>query len=121
MTTAWKKVARLRRHKRVRNKVKGFPECPRLSVFRSNTNTYAQIIDDTQGITLVSACTLDGEAKKEIKSAGSKEAAKKVGALLAKRALAKGIEQVVFDRSGYLYHGRVQALADAAREGGLKF
>lgn len=121
MTTAWKEVARLRRHKRVRNKVVGISERPRLSVFRSNSNIYVQIIDDTQGVTLVSACTLDSEVKKEIASAGTKEAAEKVGALIAKRAKDKGIEQVVFDRGGYLFHGRVKALADSARASGLKF
>jgi len=121
MATARKKAAKLRRHKRVRNKVKGVMDRPRLTVYCSNTNIYAQIIDDTQSKTLVSVCTLDGEAKKEMTSTSNKEAAEKVGALLAKRARDKGIEKVVFDRSGYLYHGRVKALADSAREGGLKF
>ena len=106
------------RHKRVRGKVAGTPERPRLNVFRSNSNIYAQIIDDVAGVTLVSASTLD----KDFEGAtGNCEAAKKVGQLLAERAKAKGIDTVVFDRGGYLYHGRVAALADGAREGGLEF
>ena len=109
---------RLKRHKRVRGKISGTPERPRLNVFRSNANIYAQIIDDVNGVTLVSANTLE----KEFEGAtGNCEAAKKVGAVLAERAKAKGIEQVVFDRGGYVYHGRVAALAEGAREGGLKF
>jgi len=121
MVTARKKVARIRRHKRVRNRVKGTSERPRMSVFRSNANIYAQIIDDIKGVTLVSACTLDKEIKNDLKDSGNKDAAAKVGALMAKRALAKGIKQVVFDRGGYLFHGRIKSLADGAREGGLKF
>ena len=110
--------ARIKRHKRVRGKISGTPERPRLNVFRSNANIYAQIIDDVNGVTLVSANTLE----KEFEGApGNAEAAKKVGAVLAERAKAKGIEEVVFDRGGYVYHGRVAALADGAREGGLKF
>ena len=113
-----KKAMRLHRHVRVRGKVSGTPERPRLNVFRSNANIYAQIIDDVNGVTLVSANTLD----KEFEGAtGNIEAAKKVGQILAERAKAKGIEQVVFDRGGYIYHGRVAALAEGAREGGLKF
>ncbi len=109
---------RQKRHKRVRGKIAGTPERPRLNVFRSNANIYAQIIDDVKGVTLVSASTLD----KELEGAGGNaEAAKKVGLKLAERALAKGIENVVFDRGGYIYHGRVAALAEGAREGGLKF
>ena len=109
---------RLKRHKRVRGKISGTAECPRLNVFRSNANIYAQIIDDVNGVTLVSANTLE----KEFEGAtGNCEAAKKVGTVLAERAKAKGIEQVVFDRGGYIYHGRVAALAEGAREGGLKF
>ena len=112
------KAQRLHRHKRVRGKVSGTPERPRLNVFRSETNIYAQIIDDTKGITLVSASSLE----KDFECDGTKtDAAKKVGMIVAERAKAKGIEEVVFDRGGYVYHGRVQALADAAREGGLKF
>ena len=109
---------RLHRHKRVRGKVAGTPERPRLNVFRSETNIYAQIIDDTKGVTLVSASSLE----KGFEGAGSNvEAAKKVGQMVAERAKAKGIETVVFDRGGYLYHGRVAALAEGAREGGLQF
>ena len=113
-----KKAMRLKRHVRVRGKISGTPECPRLNVFRSNANIYAQIIDDVNGVTLASASTLD----KEFEGAtGNIEAAKKVGAVLAERAKAKGIEEVVFDRGGYIYHGRVAALAEGAREAGLKF
>ena len=113
-----KNAMRLKRHVRVRGKISGTPECPRLNVFRSNANIYAQIIDDVNGVTLVSANTLE----KDFEGAtGNIEAAKKVGALVAERAKAKGIEEVVFDRGGYLYHGRVAALAEGAREAGLKF
>ena len=109
---------RLKRHKRVRTKLSGTPERPRLNVFRSNANIYAQIIDDVNGVTLVSANTLE----KEFEGAtGNCEAAKKVGAVLAERAKEKGIEEVVFDRGGYVYHGRIAALSDGAREAGLKF
>ena len=113
-----KNAMRLKRHIRVRGKISGTPECPRLNVFRSNANIYAQIIDDVNGVTLASASTLE----KDFEGAtGNTEAAKKVGAALAERAKAKGIEQVVFDRGGYIYHGRVAALAEGAREAGLKF
>ena len=113
-----KKAMRLHRHVRVRGKVSGTPERPRLNVFRSNANIYAQLIDDVNGVTLVAANTLE----KEFEGAcGNCEAAKKVGLTLAERAKAKGIEEVVFDRGGYVYHGRIAALADGAREGGLKF
>ena len=109
---------RIKRHKRVRAKISGTPERPRLSVFRSEKNIYAQIIDDVAGNTLVSASSVE----KDFEGSGSnKEAAKKVGRLVAERAIAKGIEEVVFDRGGYIYHGRVKELADGAREGGLKF
>lgn len=109
---------RMIRHKRVRAVISGTQERPRLGVFRSLSNIYAQIIDDKTGNTLVSASSLD----KEFEGAGgNKEAAKKVGLLIAKRAKEKGIESVVFDRGGYLYHGRVRELAEGAREGGLKF
>ena len=112
------KAARLKRHKRVRAKISGTPECPRLCVFRAAKHIYAQIIDDVNGVTLASASTLD----KDFEGAtGNVEAAKKVGALVAERAKAKGIEVVVFDRGGYIYHGRVAALAEGAREAGLKF
>ena len=113
-----KNAMRLKRHVRVRGKVSGTPERPRLNVFRSNANIYAQIIDDVNGVTLVSANTLEKEFEG---STGNCEAAKKVGTVLAERAKAKGIEEVVFDRGGYVYHGRVAALAEGAREGGLQF
>ena len=113
-----KNAMRLHRHVRVRGKVSGTPERPRLNVFRSETNIYAQIIDDTKGITLVAASSLE----KDFECDGTKtDAAKKVGMVIAERAKAKGIDMVVFDRGGYLYHGRVQALAEGAREGGLQF
>ena len=108
---------RLRRHKRVRAKISGTPERPRLNVFRSDSNIYAQVIDDVAGVTLCSASSLETGF-----GAGSLcEAAKKVGLAVAERAKAKGITAVVFDRGGYVYHGRVQALAEGAREGGLQF
>ena len=111
-------LARLKRHKRVRAKISGTAERPRLCVYRSNAHISVQIIDDTKGNTLVSASTME----KSFEGIGSnKEAAKKIGAVIAERAKAKGIEEVVFDRGGYLYHGRVLELANAAREGGLKF
>jgi large subunit ribosomal protein L18 len=113
--------ARKRRHLRVRKKLFGTPTRPRLNVFRSAKHIYAQLIDDTKGVTLVSASTVDPELRDKISYGGNVEAAAKVGELVAKRALAKGYKQVVFDRGGYLYHGRVQALADAAREAGLEF
>ena len=109
---------RLRRHKRVRGKVSGTTERPRLNVFRSGNNIYAQVIDDTTGATLVSASSLE---KGFEGNGGNTEAAKKVGQAVAQRAKDKGIDAVVFDRGGYLYHGRVKALADGAREGGLEF
>ena len=112
------KAQRLHRHKRVRGKVSGTPERPRLNVFRSETNIYAQIIDDTKGITLVAASSLE----KDFECDGTKtDAAREVGRVVAERARAKGIDVVVFDRGGYLYHGRVKALAEGAREGGLQF
>ena len=110
--------ARIKRHKRVRGKISGTAERPRLSVFRSESNIYAQIIDDVAANTLVAASSVE---KGFEGNGGNIEAAKKVGAMIAERALAKGIEEVVFDRGGYVYHGRVQALAEGAREGGLKF
>ena len=109
---------RLKRHKRVRAKISGTPEMPRLNVFRSEAYIYAQVIDDVSGVTLASASSLD----KAIEGYGGNiAAATAVGKLVAERAKAKGIETVVFDRGGYLYHGRVKALAEGAREGGLKF
>ena len=113
-----RKLERERRHRRVRTKISGTAECPRLCVFRSNTNVYAQIIEDTKGITLVQASTLDKEVKTKH---SNKEAAKEVGTLVAKRALEKNIKTVVYDRGGYVYHGVVKELAEAAREGGLEF
>ncbi|MGO3652623.1 50S ribosomal protein L18 [Vagococcus sp.] len=112
-----KNKTRQKRHRRVRNKISGTAECPRLNVFRSNKNIYAQLIDDVAGVTLASASTVD----KEITAEDKTEAAKAVGAAVAKRASEKGIKEVVFDRGGYLYHGRVAALAEAARENGLEF
>ena len=111
--------ARCARHERVRNKVTGTSNVPRLNVFRSNSNIFAQIIDDEASKTLVSASSIDKELKLE--NGGNAEAAEKVGELLAKRAKKAKITKVVFDRGGYLYHGRVKALADAARENGLEF
>ena len=110
-------VSRLRRHKRVRKTVSGTAARPRLCVFRSLKNIYAQIIDDDKGVTLVAASSLE---MKDVYG-GNKDAAKQVGELIAKKALEKGIDTVVFDRGGYIYHGRVQELADGAREAGLKF
>ena len=110
--------ARLNRHKRVRGKISGTAECPRLNVFRSSKNIYAQIIDDVAGTTLAAVSTLD---KEFTGNGGNKDAARKVGEMIAKRALDKGISEVVFDRGGYIYHGRVKELAEGAREGGLKF
>ncbi len=110
--------ARLHRHLRVRGKISGTAECPRLNVFRSLNHIYAQIIDDVKGVTLVAASSTEKDFGM---NGGNKEAARKVGALIAERALKNGIETVVFDRGGYIYHGRVQELAEGAREGGLKF
>ena len=109
---------RKKRHKRVRSKISGTPDRPRLNVFRSEKHIYAQVIDDTKGVTLCSASSVE----KDFEGSGSnKEAAKKVGTKIAERAVAGGVETVVFDRGGYIYHGRVKELAEAAREGGLKF
>ncbi len=108
---------RLRRHARVRKKISGTPECPRLNVFRSNANIHAQIIDDVNQTTLAAASSVS----LKLENGGNVEAAKKVGEAIAKAALEKNITNVVFDRGGYVYHGRVQALAEAAREAGLKF
>ncbi len=116
-----KNEVRKGRHLRVRNKVSGTAERPRLNVFRSTTNIYAQIIDDVSGKTLFSASTLSGSLKKDAQGKTKKEAAKLVGLTVGKQAVANGIEQVVFDRGGYLYTGRVEQLADGAREAGLKF
>lgn len=110
-----------RRHERLRKGIEGTAERPRLAVFRSQQHIYAQVIDDTAGRTLVSASTLDPELKKELANGRTVEAAAKVGAAVAERAKAKGIEKVVYDRGGFLYHGRIAALAEAAREAGLEF
>lgn len=110
--------ARIKRHNRVRNKISGTPERPRLNVFRSAKHIYAQLIDDINGVTLVAASSLEKDFER---TGGNKEAAKKVGQMIAKKAVDKGISEVVFDRSGYLYHGRVLELAEGARECGLKF
>lgn len=120
ITKGDKNKARKKRHLRVRKHVIGTPERPRLNVFRSSKHVYAQLIDDTNGITIASASTLDSDLK-DLANGGNIEAARKVGEMIAKRAREKGVELVVFDRGGYLYHGRIQALADAAREGGLQF
>lgn len=116
-----KNANRLSRHQRVRNKVTGTQERPRLNVYRSLTNIYAQLIDDVAGRTLVAASSLDKEIKDQVKSTGNVEAAKLVGQLVGKRALENGIETVTFDRGGNIYHGRIKALAEGAREAGLKF
>ena len=118
ITKTNRKMERARRHARVRRKISGTAERPRLCVYRSNTNLYVQVIDDVAGNTLVSASTLDKEVKTKY---SNKEAAKEVGALIAKRALEKNIKDVVFDRGGYIYHGVVKELAEAARNGGLNF
>ena len=118
ITKTNRKLERNRRHLRVRNKISGTPERPRLCVYRSNNNLFVQIIDDVNGNTLVSASTLDKEVK--VKHS-NKEAAKEIGALIAKRAIDKKINTVVFDRSGYIYHGVIKELAEAARQAGLVF
>ena len=112
---------RVIRHARVRKKISGTPEAPRLCVYRSNKSIYAQVIDDTKGVTLVSASTLDASLKARLEDASKTDAAKMVGQLVAERAIEKGIKDVVFDRGGYLYTGRVAALAAGAREAGLNF
>ena len=114
-------VARAKRHYRLRNNISGTAERPRLAVFRSNMHIYAQIIDDTVGNTICSASTLEADVKSKIEKTNDIEAAKVVGEAVAKKALEKGITTVVFDRGGFIYHGKVQALADAAREAGLQF
>lgn len=113
-----RKAERRRRHIRVRRKISGTSECPRLCVFRSNANVYAQVIDDVAGVTLASASTLDKEVKEKH---ANKVAAREVGTLVAKRAIEKNIKTVIFDRGGYIYHGVVKELAEAAREAGLEF
>ena len=114
-------MARLKRHVRVRAKIKGTAECPRLDVFRSAKHIYAQIIDDTVGNTLVSASTLQKDVKASLEKTNNVDAAAHLGKVIAEKAIEKGIKDVVFDRGGFIYHGKVQALADAAREAGLNF
>lgn len=116
-----RKALRAKRHRRVRKKISGTAERPRLNLFRSINNIYAQIIDDNRGITLVAASTLSPELKEKHHFSCNKESAAAVGDLIAKKAVEAGIKQVVFDRAGYVYHGRVKSLADAARAGGLEF
>jgi large subunit ribosomal protein L18 len=121
ITKADRNKLRMKRHLRARKKIVGTTERPRLNVFRSNSHIYAQIIDDTKGVTLVSASTLDKELKETIANGSNKDAAKAVGTLIAKRAIEAGLKKVVFDRGGYIYHGRILELANGAREAGLDF
>jgi large subunit ribosomal protein L18 len=121
MSSLSRKQQTQKRHRRLRRHLSGTAERPRLAVFRSNNHIYAQVIDDTAQSTICAASTLDKDLRTEIKTGATSEASTAVGELLAKRAIAKGIQQVVFDRGGNLYHGRVKALADAAREAGLQF
>ena len=116
-----RQLVRAKKHMKIRNRFSGTAERPRLAVFRSNNHMYAQIIDDTVGKTLAAASTLEKDVKAELEKTNNVDAAAYLGTVIAKRALEKGITEVVFDRGGYIYHGRVQALADGAREGGLKF
>ena len=112
---------RIKKHKKIRNRFSGTPERPRLAIFRSNNHMYAQIIDDTVGNTLVSASTVQKDVKAELEKTNNVEAAAYLGKVIAERTLEKGITEVVFDRGGYIYQGKIEALADAAREAGLKF
>ncbi len=121
ITRVSRNVARRRVHLRIRKRVQGRPQAPRISVYKSLNHIYAQIVDDSRGQTLVSASTLDKQVRETVKSGGNVAAAKIVGKVLAERAKTAGIKRVVFDRGGYAYHGRVKALADAAREAGLAF
>ena len=116
-----RKDVRVKKHMRIRNRFSGTAERPRLAVFRSNNHMYAQIIDDTVGNTLVSASTVEKSVKSELKKTNNVDAAAYLGTVIAKRAIEKGIKEVVFDRGGFIYHGKVAALADAAREAGLEF
>lgn len=116
-----KNKARKKRHLRVRKKISGTTQAPRLNVYRSSNHIYAQLIDDVAGVTIAAASTVDPELKGQISHGGNREAAAKVGELIAKRGIEKGVKEVVFDRGGYLYHGRIKTLADAAREAGLQF
>ncbi|WP_069998829.1 50S ribosomal protein L18 [Cellulosilyticum sp. I15G10I2] len=121
ITKASRSKIRVKKHMKMRNKLQGTTERPRLAVYRSEKHIYAQIIDDTKGSTLVSASTVEKELAKALEATSNVDAAKAVGEAVAKKALAKGINEVVFDRGGFLYHGRVKALADAARAAGLQF
>ena len=121
ITKASRSKIRVKKHMKMRNKLQGTTQRPRLAVFRSEKHIYAQIIDDTKGNTLVAASTVEKAVKENLEVTSNVDAAKAVGEAVAKKALAKGINEVVFDRGGYLYHGRVKALADAAREAGLQF
>jgi len=121
MARASSNDVRLRIHERIRKRLSGVEARPRLCVFRSNKHIYAQIIDDSKGRTVAAASSLDSETRSQLKSGGNVAAAKAVGTAVAKRAIAQGVHTVVFDRGGYIYHGRVKALAEAAREAGLKF
>ena len=112
---------RVKKHRKIRNRFSGTPECPRLAVFRSNNHMYAQIIDDVAGNTLVAASTLQKDVKANLEKTNNVEAAAALGKVIAEKALEKGIKEVVFDRGGFVYHGKIQALADAAREAGLEF
>lgn len=112
---------RAKKHLKVRKRISGTPERPRMAVFRSNNHMYVQVIDDVAGNTLVSASTLQGEVKEGLEKTNNVDAAAKLGTVIAKRAIDKGIKTVVFDRGGYIYHGKVKALAEAAREAGLEF
>lgn len=114
-------LSRLKRKKRIRKKITGTPDKPRLSVFRSSKHIYAQIVDDTEGQTITAASTLDADIKSNTEAKGKVGEAQLVGKLLAERALEKGVKQVVFDRNGFLYHGRIKAISDGAREAGLGF
>ena len=116
-----RQLVRAKKHMKIRNRFSGTAERPRLAVFRSNNHMYAQIIDDTVGNTLVSASTLEKEIKAELEKTNNVDAAAYLGTVIAKRAIEKGIKEVVFDRGGFIYHGKVKALADAAREAGLEF
>jgi large subunit ribosomal protein L18 len=116
-----KNKSRKKRHLRVRKKINGTAQAPRLNVYRSSKHIYAQLVDDVAGVTIAAASTVDPELKEQVTHGGNQDAAAKVGALIAKRGLEKGVTEVVFDRGGYLYHGRIKTLADAAREAGLQF
>ena len=116
-----KNAVRQKRHQRIRNKINGTPECPRMNVYRSLNHIYVQFIDDVNGVTLASASTLDADLKKKVEGKAKKEAAKMVGESAAKKAMKKGVSQVVFDRGGYLYTGRIAQVAEGARAAGLKF